>query len=111
MVPALQSSRPNLNDMLKEGARSSGAGPRNRFQSGLIVAEVALSLILLVGSGLLLNSFVRLSNVPPGVNARNVLTMQVVLSDKKYPDSERRGPASSARWSELKIFPASRQPE
>jgi len=55
----------------------------------LIVAEVALSLILLVGSGLLLNSFVRLSNVPPGVNARNVLTMQVVLSDKKYPDSER----------------------
>ena len=90
LVPALQSSRPNLNDMLKEGARSSGAGLRNRFQSGLIVAEVALSLILLVGAGLLLNSFVRLSNVPPGVNARNVLTMQVALSDKKYPDSERR---------------------
>ena len=75
--------------MLKEGARSSGAGPRNRFQSGSIVAEVALSLILLVGAGLLLNSFVRLSNVPPGVNTRNVLTMQVALSDKKYPDSER----------------------
>ena len=90
LVPALQSSRPNLNDMLKEGARSSGAGPRNRFQSGLIVAEVALSLILLVGAGLLLNSFVRLSNIPSGVNTRNVLTMQVALSDKKYLDSERR---------------------
>jgi len=48
------------------------------------------SLILLVGSGLILNSFVRLSKVPPGVIARNVLTMQVVLSDKKYQDSERR---------------------
>jgi len=90
LVPALQPSRPDLNDMLKEGARTSGTGPRNRVRSGLIVSEVALSLVLLIGAGLLLNSFVRLSNVPPGINPQNVLTMQVTLPDKKYPDAERR---------------------
>jgi len=90
LVPALQPSRPDLNDMLKEGARTSGTGPRNCVRSGLIVSEVALSLVLLIGAGLLLNSFVRLSNVPPGINPQNVLTMQVTLPDKKYPDAERR---------------------
>jgi putative ABC transport system permease protein len=90
LVPALQTSRPNLNDMLKDGARTSGSGPRSRVRSGLIVAEVALSLVLLIGAGLLLNSFVRLSNVSSGINPRNVLTMQVTLPEKKYPDYERR---------------------
>ena len=90
LVPALQTSRPNLNDMLKDGARTSDTGPRSRVRSGLIVAEAALSLVLLIGAGLLLNSFVRLSNVPSGINPHNVLTMQVTLSEKKYPDYERR---------------------
>ncbi|MCC6232450.1 MAG: ABC transporter permease [Verrucomicrobiales bacterium] len=90
LVPALQSARVNLNDMLKEGARSSGSGPQNRVRNGLIVAEVALSLVLLVGAGLLLNSFVRLSHVPPGIDPRNVLAMQVTLPEKRYPDAARR---------------------
>jgi predicted permease len=90
LVLALQTTRINLNDMLKDGARTSGPGPRNRVRSGLIIAEVALSLVLLIGAGLLLNSFVRLSHVPPGINPRNVLTMQVTLPEKKYPDAPRR---------------------
>jgi len=90
LAPALQASRLNLNDMLKDGARSAGAGFRSRVRSGLIVAEVALSLVLLIGAGLLLNSFVRLSLVPSGINPRNALTMQISLADTKYPDVERR---------------------
>jgi len=90
LAPALHTSRPNLNDMLKDGARTCGASPRSRVRSGLIVAEVALSLVLLIGAGLLLNSFVRLLKVPPGINPRNVLTMQVTLPEQKYPDYERR---------------------
>jgi hypothetical protein len=82
LVPALQTSRPNLYDMLKDGARTSGTGPQSRVRSGLIVAEVALSLVLLIGAGLLLRSFVRLSNVPSGNNPHNVLTMQVTLPEK-----------------------------
>ena len=90
LVPALQASRPNLSNSLKEGARTSGDGSRNRVRSGLIVCEVALSLVLLVGAGLLLNSFFRLTNIPPGIDPRNVLTMQVSLPDKKYPDAAHR---------------------
>src|ERR1041385_2620429 len=88
LAPALQTSRLNLNDTLKEGARTSGSGPRNRLRNGLIVAEVALSLVLLIGAGLLLNSLVRLSKVPPGVDAQNVLTMEVTLPNTKYPNPE-----------------------
>ncbi len=90
LVPALQASRPNLNDMLKEGTRTSDAGSRNRVRSGLIVAEVGVSMVLLVGAGLLLNSFVRLSNVPPGITPENALAMQISLPEKKFPDAERR---------------------
>ncbi len=90
LMPALHTTRAALNDMLKDGARNSDSGTRNRFRSGLIVAEVALSLVLLVGAGLLLNSFVRLSHVPSGIDPRNLLTMQVTLPEKKYPDAARR---------------------
>ena len=89
LIPALQASRPNLNDMLKEGARGSPAGTQNRIRNGLIVAEVALALVLLAGAGLLLNSFFHLINVPPGFNPHHVLTMQMTLPNNKYPDRER----------------------
>jgi putative ABC transport system permease protein len=56
----------------------------------LIATEVALSLVLLIGAGLLLNSFVRLSFVPPGINTENGLAMRIALPSQKYPDAERR---------------------
>jgi len=91
LAPALHASRIALSDILKDGVRASSAGPRQRARNGLIIGEVALSLVLLIGAGLLLNSFVRMLNVPPGVNSRNVLTMEMTLPDQKYPDIERRG--------------------
>src|SRR5216117_2081880 len=76
--------------MLKEGARTSASGPRNRLRSAFIVSEVGVSMILLIGAGLLLNSFLRLFNVPPGFNSRNALSMQISLPEKKFPNDERR---------------------
>jgi len=74
-VPAVQASRPDLNNTLKEGGRGPGGGSRNRIRSGLIVAEVALALVLLAGAGLLLRSFLRLQTVAPGFDPQNVLSM------------------------------------
>jgi putative ABC transport system permease protein len=89
LAPALQSSRPNLNHTLKDAARGSATGG-NRLRGSLIVGQVALALVLLVGAGLLLHSFSRLLNVSPGFNPERALTLQLSLSDQKYPDNARR---------------------
>ncbi|HST22681.1 MAG TPA: ABC transporter permease [Blastocatellia bacterium] len=84
-VPALQASRPDLNETLKEGGRSATGGiGRQRVRSLLVVAEIALSLVLLVGAGLLIRSFIKLQSVNPGFDSRNVLTMQLDLSGPNY---------------------------
>lgn len=91
LAPVVQASSLNLNETLKEGGRDSAAGSRgNRIRSLLVIAEVAVSLILLIGAGLLINSFLRLRNVDPGFRANNLLTMKVVLPAFKYPDQARR---------------------
>ncbi|HKY04996.1 MAG TPA: ABC transporter permease, partial [Blastocatellia bacterium] len=91
LAPAMQASNFNLNETLKEGGRDSAAGGRgNRIRSLLVIAEVAVSLVLLVGAGLLINSFLRLRNVDPGFRAENLLTMEIVLPRLKYPDHARR---------------------
>lgn len=78
LAPALQLSRPNLNETLKEASRSTESGWRRlSFRGLLIVAETALSLILLAGAGLMIRSFVRLIEVRPGFQAENVLTVQL----------------------------------
>jgi predicted permease len=91
LVPVTQASKLDLNEILKEGGRDSASGKGgNRARSLLVVAEVAVSLILLVGAGLLINSFIRLRNVDSGFRADNLLTMSVVLPQQKYPDHARR---------------------
>ena len=84
LVPALQASRPNLTEGLKEGERGS-SGPRQRLRSALVIGEVALTLTLLVGAGLLIQSFRRALQVDPGFEARNLLTMQVSVNN---PDGQ-----------------------
>src|SRR6185437_10724450 len=80
-----------LNDALKEGGRDSTAGRKgNRVRGLLVIAEVAVSFILLIGAGLLINSFMHLRNLDPGFRADHLLTMKVPPSNVKYPDKEKR---------------------
>ncbi|MCI0392114.1 MAG: ABC transporter permease [Acidobacteria bacterium] len=91
LAPALQSSRPDLNETLKEGGKGSGSSSRlGRARNALIVIEVALALVLLVGAGLLIKSFRRLQEVDPGFDPRNLLTMRLFLPESKYPESQQR---------------------
>ena len=86
LVPALVSAKPELTEALKEGGRGATSGThRNQLRNGLIVAETVLALVLLIGAGLLVKSFVRLQNVSPGFNPHNVLTAEISLPVEKYP--------------------------
>jgi putative ABC transport system permease protein len=92
LAPATQAANFNLNDTLKEGGRDSVAGSRgNRIRGLLVICEVAVSFILLIGAGLLINSFLHLRNVDPGFRAENALTMKIVLPEVRYADKEQRG--------------------
>ena len=86
LTPALLATRTNLNEALKEGGRSATEGGRGRARSILVVAEVALSLILLAGAGLMVRSFMRMLDVRPGFDARDVLTMELTLPYRKYKE-------------------------
>ena len=90
LAPAIQSSSFSPNETLKEGGRGSVAGGGYRIRAGLIVAEVAISLVLLIGAGLLINSFLRLRNVDPGFRNDNLLTMRVFLPQSKYGQPAQR---------------------
>ena len=84
-APALELARVEPNTMLRDEGRGASAGRgRARMQSALVVSQVALSLLLLIGGGLLLRSFVRMLGADPGFDARNVLTMNISLSTVKY---------------------------
>jgi putative ABC transport system permease protein len=80
LVPALQSSKVDLNESLKEGSRGMTSGSRqNRLRAALVVSEVSLAVVLLIGATLLTRSFIRLLDTNPGFDASNVLKLQVVL--------------------------------
>jgi putative ABC transport system permease protein len=84
IIPALTRAKPALNETLKEGGRTGAAFGRVRIRGALIVSEVALSLALLVGAGLLIKSFWRLTQVDPGFQTDHLLTMNVTLIGEKY---------------------------
>lgn len=85
LVPALDASKPNLHETLKEGGRSGSAGAgRQRLRNLLVIGEVALTLVLLVGCFLMIESFNHLLNVNPGFDPHNVLTLQMTLPDTQY---------------------------
>ena len=87
VAPALAVSKPDLNQSLKEGGRSSGDGSRrNGLRSGLVVWEFALALVLLAGAGLMIKTLVRLGQVDLGFNPQNVLTMRIALLGSRYKE-------------------------
>ena len=90
LMPALQASRINFNDALKEGSKGTTGGAHNRLRSVLVVSEVALSLVLLVGAGLLIRSFITLLNTDFGIKPDNTISMRIVLPQERYPQREQR---------------------
>ena len=87
VLPALRASRPDLETLLREG-HSTDPRSRRRLRSALVVAEIALSLMLLIGAGLLLRSFAKVAQVDLGFRPRGILTMQLSLPASRYPDGK-----------------------
>jgi predicted permease len=92
LVPALQSTRGKLVDALKEGGNATAGPSRGRLRRGLVVGQFALSLMLLLGAGLLLRSFAEVLRVRPGFDASGVLAAQVTPGGSRYetPDAQQR---------------------
>jgi len=107
LAPALQASKPDPGNMLKDNGRGISTG-RNRMRGALIVSEVALSLMLLVGAGLLINSFIRLLATDAGFNPKGVLALDVPLSRTKYPKPEQQAAAFQQLIGRMKSIPGVR---
>lgn len=105
LVPALHASRSDPIDSLKDSSRGSTGRQAGRLRAGLLVAEVALSLVLVVGAVLLVDSFRRLQNVDPGFRAVGVTTFFVGLPPGSYPDIERQGLFFQNATEKLKTLP------
>jgi putative ABC transport system permease protein len=90
LVPALQSSKTDLHETLKEGGRTGSSGARAWVRNSLVVLEMALALVVLVSAGLLMRSFWRLQQVNPGFAPRNVLAMSLGLPMTKYREPAQR---------------------
>jgi putative ABC transport system permease protein len=92
LAPALQAARPRISETLKDAGKGAGQGAsRNRVRSLLVIVETAVAVVLLIGAGLLIRSYLRLQNVNPGFDARNVLTMRINLPLGKYDTEEKAG--------------------
>ncbi|HSE32932.1 MAG TPA: ABC transporter permease [Pyrinomonadaceae bacterium] len=104
LAPAWQVSKPNLNNTLKEGGRQ-GTSSTHRLRGSLVVFEMALSLVLLVGAGLLVRSFLSLLKTDPGFNPESILTMNLILPNTKYPEEEQRAAFYSDLVNRVKALP------
>ena len=90
MIPALQSSSTDLQQALKESSRSATGGRRTRFvRNALVVSELALSLLLLIGAGLAIRSFMRVQQIDPGLKTDRLITMTLNAPSLRYPDEAR----------------------
>ena len=91
IAPALQVSKTNVNEILKEGGRGAAGGPRaRRMRSALVVAELALTVVLLIGAGLMVRSFMKLYDIRLGIDTEHLLTMRADLPAGKFDTPEKR---------------------
>ena len=106
LAPAMQSSRMNLGETLKESGRTeSGGAQGRRFRNALTVAEVALSLMLLAAAGLMVQSFLKLVRTDPGFRSDHVLTMRIFLPSNKYQKSEQQLAFERAALERIRAVP------
>src|SRR6266498_3298568 len=91
LVPGMRAAKPDLNEALKEGSRGSMGSAASKRTLGVLVAlEVALSLVLLVGAGLMIKSFIRLQQANLGFNPENVLAVNLTLPESRYPEERQQ---------------------
>jgi putative ABC transport system permease protein len=106
LLPALSSARVDLRDVLSEGGRgSSGSRAQRRARRALVAVEIALTMALLVGAGLLMRSFIQLQDVSPGFTASHVLVAEVPLSPRTYADHEIRTNAVTSLLEQVRAIP------
>src|SRR5215212_3323126 len=105
LVPAIHASRSDPIESLKDSSRGSTGRQAGRLRAGLLVAEVALSLVLVVGAVLLVDSFRRLQNVDPGFRSQGVTTFFVGLPPGSYPDEERQALFFENALEKIKTLP------
>lgn len=106
LAAAWKSSSNNLAEPLKEGGRGSSTGDRGRnLRSALTIVEVALSVVLLIGAGLLTRSFIKLLQVDPGFDPKNVLTLQINLPRYRYPDPSKKVMFYNQVLREMRVLP------
>src|SRR4030095_5757719 len=104
LVPMLKATRSNIYDILRSGTKTS-VNTLRVWADALVVSEVALSLVLLVGAGLMIRSFAELVNEPTGFDARNVLTGNIVLTGTKYDEPAQRLQYVNETLARLKAMP------
>jgi putative ABC transport system permease protein len=105
-LPALKASRPALHDALKAGGRSASDGPgHGRLRGGFVVAQLALSLVLLVAAGLLTRTFIGLTHVDPGFQSDHLLAATITVPSYKYRTAEARREAMRQYADKLRAMP------
>ena len=106
LVPAWRAMRPNLSDVLQETGRGSTGGRRSRHLSDvMIAAEVALALMLLVGAGLLIRTFVNLTSVSPGFRTSQLVSMEIVLPQTRYESGASKKQFYSNLLDRVRVLP------
>ena len=105
LTPALRGARATTHDTLKDSSRGSGSRRRRRFQAGLVVAELSLSLVLAVSAGLLINSFSRLSNANPGFRTDHVAKMKLALAGPRYRAPLARRELYTSLLEDIRVLP------
>jgi len=105
LAPAWQASRLRVADALKAAGRSVIGRPHQRLRSSLVVAEVALTLVLLVGAGLMIRTFLRLRAAYPGYQAANVMTMKIALSEQQYSEAQKQSAFVAEVLSRVRALP------
>jgi predicted permease len=105
VIPSIRAASTSNVEGLREGGREGVGGKKERLRSGLVVAEIALSLVLLVSSGLLIRALWQLQQVNPGFHAETVLTLRTVLQMPKYSSTARRVQLYTRILSEIRVLP------